>query len=306
MRTLYWLFIVILTVAPAVAQDRQPAPWKGPGDVQQMVGELRKLMDEAERDRAAHPNFLRGLKTLASRYDWPWSKQLVRDNFEDGDYTRNPTWTVESGQFGIDWNAGLRSAITVAAVQPEPQPQQQTSPPSGDLGTQLLGTVLQQMMRPQESPRPQESTRSDTPAPSDRAEVSIAQAITPGFDIRMEFSSLERPGRLEFGPYLGDKGQEGYRLAYIPGDFPSLALLRNSRWGSAIIDAYSEPVNLEDGGTHYLQWLRLANGEMAVFLDGTEVIRIVDRAFQESFQGFRIANLGGEFSIREVQIFGTP
>ena len=48
MRTLYWLFIVILTVAPAVAQDRQPAPWQGPGNVQKMVGELRKLMANAD------------------------------------------------------------------------------------------------------------------------------------------------------------------------------------------------------------------------------------------------------------------
>lgn len=320
MRLMAWLFIVLFAGGPTMAQVGEEAPWRGPADAQQMVGELQRLVDQAERDRAADPRLLQRLRALAARYDWPWSRRLLGDRFEDGDYTRNPTWTVTSGRFWVDWNLGLRSEVarpaaraTARAPEQTQQQSQQQSQRQPDLGSQILGAVLQQILQPEGSTTQQGGTtqggatarREAAPEP-ERAELSIARVITPSFDVRVEFSSVTSPGRLEFGPYIGASGQEGYRLAYVPGGRPNIAVLRYSRWGSSIIEGYDHPRALEDERSHYLQWLRLANGEMAVFLDGKEVIRTTDRTYREPFAGFAISNLGGEFAINQVEVLGTP
>jgi hypothetical protein len=45
---------------------------------------------------------------------------------------------------------------------------------------------------------------------------------------------------------------------------------------------------------------------MVVLLDSREVIRTVDRAYDDPFDGFTVINKGGEFDLRQVSIFGTP
>jgi len=44
---------------------------------------------------------------------------------------------------------------------------------------------------------------------------------------------------------------------------------------------------------------------MVVLLDDKEVIRTVDRIYDDAFDGFNIVNKVGEFEIKQVSIFGT-
>jgi hypothetical protein len=96
----------------------------------------------------------------------------------------------------------------------------------------------------------------------------------------------------------------GYRLGYMPGGRPALELLRVTSRGSAVVEAYDQSVSLEDGKAHTLQWTRDRKGEMRVLLDGKELMSTADRGIQESFSGFTIANLGGDYAIDEVTIEG--
>jgi hypothetical protein len=111
--------------------------------------------------------------------------------------------------------------------------------------------------------------------------------------------------RLEFGPYLNNERNLGYRLAYEVGTTPTLSLLRIAPGRSAIIETYDRRLDLEDGNSHIVEWRRGDDGEMVVLLDDKEIIRTVDRAHSESFNGFSIVNKGGVYDLKEISIFGT-
>jgi hypothetical protein len=120
------LFAVVL---PASAAEPSYGPWRqGGGDIQALIDELKALIDRAESVRAADPRFLGDLRDTIRRYETPWSVTILSDDFGDGDYTRNPAWTVHSGEFFIDWQRGLRSRVEPQVAAPTPAP---TPTPTG-------------------------------------------------------------------------------------------------------------------------------------------------------------------------------
>lgn len=298
------VFLLVIFASPVLAE--QAPPWQSSGDTQQMVRDLRALIDKGANSAAADREYLGDLRNLAARYHWPWTRRLLKDEFADGDYTKRPAWRVESGTFRVDKNLALRSELTRAAPVAQQEPKQEKQKP-GDFGRQILGDVLREITKPQQNGMSEQDAAAVAPAagPADRAEIAIARTITRDFDIRLVLTSEASEGRFEYGPYAAD-GTSGYRLAYAPGGRPSLMLLRYSQGASAVIEARDAPLALEDGKPHYLEWMRDARGRMVVYLDGKEVLRTRDRAFREAFSGFRMSNLGGAFGVREVEILGTP
>ncbi len=69
--------------------------------------------------------------------------------------------------------------------------------------------------------------------------------------------------------------------------------------------AVDTQVRLEDGRSHTLRWTRAATGEMTVALDGRELLRATDRGFGDAFDGFTIVNRGGDYTVREVSVYGA-
>jgi hypothetical protein len=55
-----------------------------------------------------------------------------------------------------------------------------------------------------------------------------------------------------------------------------------------------------------LQWRRAPDGEMTVWLDGDELIRVVDRGIQQRFRGVHIVNDGGDYTLRRIVLYSTP
>jgi len=111
--------------------------------------------------------------------------------------------------------------------------------------------------------------------------------------------------RLEFGPYLSDERDSGYRLAYESANRSSISLLRVAPGRSAVIETFDRSVNVEDGNLHTIEWRRAADGEMVVLLDDKEIIRTLDRAHADWFDGFTIINKGGVYELKEISIFGV-
>ena len=76
---------LLLAGAPAAAQT-----WAPPDDVQTaaageeseaaLIEELRKLIDRGEKERLADPWFLRDLRALLDRYDFPWREQILSED----------------------------------------------------------------------------------------------------------------------------------------------------------------------------------------------------------------------------------
>lgn len=93
------MLAVLLTGAgPAAAQRYEPLT-TDTERLQQLVDEIRDLIDEV--DRAADPRFVRDARSVLGRYDNPWRIPLAAKDFRAGDFTRNPAWVVDSGKNGV-------------------------------------------------------------------------------------------------------------------------------------------------------------------------------------------------------------
>lgn len=293
---------VFLLAGVARAETPRPPGWTAGGDdrAQELVDGLRKLVDDADRTRAASPRFLEELRKLARRHDKPWRVEVLYDDFGDGEYATNPAWTVAAGRFAVEWGYGLRSVVLPAAAQPAAQPAPAAKSEKfrpEDFAATLLKGFLQ--------PKQQQAAPPPPPAPVTKAEIFTPRKLANAFEIRLELSSRSSVGRIEFGPYRGAARTTGYRLVYLPGAKPGLRLERSSQWGAGIIDAYDGPLNLEDGKPHRLDWTRGEDGAMTVSVDGKQVIAVTDRGFGDPFDGFVLINGGGDFGLHRILINGA-
>jgi peptidoglycan hydrolase-like protein with peptidoglycan-binding domain len=199
----------------------------------------------------------------------------VRDNFADGDFTRDPAWRIASGRFEVR-DGGLYSEIGPPSQRPE------------DVGLQLLGDLLQQQL-------------GVTLPGQERAAVAhLPVGIGQAFRITAELSgSAEGQGHLDLGPYQGDALNHGYRLSYRPNQPRPLQLLLVDEGGSSTVASAS--LRLDKGGPHRLVWQREADGRMTVTRDGEVLMDVVDRQLsEEDFAGFSLINAGGQWTLHEV------
>ena len=115
--------------------------------------------------------------------------------------------------------------------------------------------------------------------------------------------------RFEFGPYQGANASAGYRLAYNPGapaGSASLELLRlSSRGGISTVELTDQPLRLQDGKSHVIEWSRDRGGRMVVKIDGAQVMEVTDRSFRDPFDGIALVNGGGDYALRSITIDGT-
>ncbi|MFQ5959499.1 MAG: peptidoglycan-binding protein, partial [Alphaproteobacteria bacterium] len=277
---------------PRRAQRREVPP-EADTRTQELVDNLRALVRRAESERSADPRLLQQLRDLAHRYDWPWRVALLVDDFADGDYTANPAWRVAAGEFHVEPRIGLRTRFTPPARTTAP-----ASRGGGDVAAQLFGAIIGEIARQKGGERQ---------AQPGAAEIHSALAVGNAFALKVEMAALGTApgGGVTIGVYQGAERSAGYRLAYSPGQQPSLELLRTFAGGSAVIDRQGLASGLEDGNVHVLEWRRGVDGEMAVLLDGRETLRTVDRRFGGAFDGVTVVNRGGDYGFRRIAIFGT-
>lgn len=293
--------LTILPVFSAGAQvDRAPA---GEDRTLELVDQLKDVIQKAERGRTSDRGLIQQLRDLVRRYDWPWRVALLYDDFRDGDYTANPSWVVDRGDFRVS-QFGLGTVFT-----------QPASPTSGSAekrgeksALEIFGGILGDMTRRGEGTTERREDAAPAPAPSS-AEISTALRISNAFAVKLQMTSRGKPAdgsRLEFGPYRGRERNQGYRVVYNPGNKPAFALHRIAPGRSSIIEVYDQSVNLEDGRSHNIEWRRGTDGEMVVLLDDREIIRTIDRASEESFDGFTVINGGGDYAFSRIAISGMP
>ncbi|WP_181870015.1 SEL1-like repeat protein [Halomonas sp. DQ26W] len=215
----------------------------------------------------------------------------LQDDFNDGDYRRNPAWTVLSGDFSIDRN-GLRSTVEIAEERAPAAPSLRSDRPE-DVGLAMLRLILEQTGNVQ----PQA-----VPAAAETARIFVAAPIRNAFEMELDLASRKQEGSLEMGVFQGNRPGSGYRLVYRPDSRPGLNLTRVTSDGSDVIASSNGSINLEDGNFHTLTWSRAENGEMRISIDGRRVIQARDKSFREGFQGFVLANHGGDYSLGRIRV----
>ncbi|MGH7774187.1 MAG: hypothetical protein ACREQA_18335 [Candidatus Binatia bacterium] len=288
------LLAICLTVGPVFfseAQDRTPS---GESRAAELVEQLKDVIQRAERNRTSDPRLIQQLRELVRRYDWPWRVSLLYDDFRDGDYTANPSWVVNQGDFRVTRGLGLRTVFAPAAKN------HGSSDRRGEMPVvEFLGEVFRGIS--------ERGSGSQPPSPS-LAEIYTELLISNAFALKLQMTSRGNPedgNRLEFGLFQGQDRSLGYRLVYEPGKTPAFTLLRIAARRSAVIEIYDLPVDMEDGNSHILEWRRNGDGEMVVLLDDREIIRTVDRGYGDSFDGFTIINKGGDYAFKQIAISGT-
>lgn len=291
-----------LLVGNAAAQqaDRMGAgpdqPAANDQAVQQLVDELNALIERGEKNRAADPRFLADLGQLAARYSWPWRVPVLADDFNDGDFTRNPSWTVASGDFWVDRQLGLRSSVEGGAPPPEAARRDGRDAAGAPSAGDIFGSVLGEIARQQGQGG---RTGPDAQAAA-YAEIFADRPFPNPFAIRLRLVSLGQGGQFEIGPYQGAERTVGYRLVIRPGADQGLQLVRQQAGGSGIIEVHSGPVDLR--GDQTIEWTRDLGGRMTVAVGGNVLIDTVDRGLQDPFDGLTLVNLAGDFGVQQIEL----
>ncbi|MGL1833606.1 peptidoglycan-binding domain-containing protein [Rhodocyclaceae bacterium SMB388] len=198
----------------------------------------------------------------------------VRDDFSDGDHTRNPAWRIASGRLDVR-NGGLNSVVTPSGTRPQ------------DAGRQMLEDLLKQRLGVE---RPGQ----------DAAVAAVAYLpiqVAPVFRITMLVSGSAEPySHVELGPYRGNGLNHGYRLSHR-GDQPLQLIFTDERGTSVIASAR---YRLANSVPQRLIWQRDADGRMTVTRDDEALIDVVDRKVSDGFDGFSLINAGGEWTLHEL------
>ena len=262
------------------------------------VDELNKLIDSAAAARAADPNFLRDLRDLARRYDWPWRTRVLFDDFSDGNVNANPVWTVGSAPVTVDRFDGMRTRVTMEAPPAAAQPQKSTD--SGDIAVQILGQLLKQSTRSSEPEKP-------APAPVQHKETILATSagVANQFALQADIVFADAvDGYFELGVTQGTNGL-GYRVGIRPGERDaSVELLRVGSRGSSVVDSAQiasatwGPQQTSQPKTVLLT--RGDSGDMNVSINGTVVLSANDRGFRDRFDGFIFRNGGGDYVVKSI------
>lgn len=218
----------------------------------------------------------------------PWRRLVLQDQFQDGDYTRNPTWTVTAGHYSVERGLGLHSVH-------EPR-QAPAKVRSGELPMAILSAILAQATRPAGS--------ATTAEPPDFAEIHVDGTITNAFAMELKLTLRQvATGPLAFGPYQAGNRVSGYRLVYTPNVARGLHLVRLTASGSSVIESVDHEFSLNR--QYIVRWTRDQRGEMVVSVDAKEIFRVVDRSLADPFTGFTLVNNGGDYALQEISIFGV-
>ena len=284
--------VLLLGTPAARADERSYAPWQDPaqaGSMSDLLKNLRALIDKAQRDKAANPVFLSDLRALADKYDagTGWPVKVAYDDFDDGDYTSNPAWTVVAGTWQVGNVGGAETLYS--------QVGQQASSKGSEILLNALGTLLRQQGG---------QTTTETEQQDQAATILLPASIPDQFSLTLAMVSMGGSGQFNFGPIGGRHGDSAYQLSYIPGAAKGLVLSRIVNRQRQIL-ASTGAVKLEGGKSHTVQWNRGPGGKMTVALDGKTVISATDAGSRKAFTGFVMVNTGGSYGIRSIEINGA-
>jgi len=216
----------------------------------------------------------------------------LQDNFDDGDYRRNPSWTVLSGDFEVDLN-GLRSVVEPQRAADRASRGLSSDRPE-EIGLAVLGMILEQRGN---------GRQAEKPTPMEPAQIFVNAPVDNAFRMEVDLASRQQPGSLQLGVFQGNwPNATGYRLVYSAGSQPGLSLIRLISGSAETVARHDGRLDLEDGRFHSIVWSRDESGQMQVHVDGRHMLGVQDNGLRDPFQGFVLANQGGDYTLGRIRL----
>ncbi len=293
----------VVALSAGVARAQYDDRYSDRDAEQEMVDELRGLIEKAQRQRAARPRFLRDLGALADRHDYPWRRPIVREYFRDGDFTRDPHWRVASGEFVMNWSGGLYSRVRRGDRLDLRRPSRDDRQSGKITGEDIAKAIFEGLLN-----RPDKSNTQGGRASREPAQIFLQQRITSAFAISATFAANSGRqgddwGGFDFGVIDNQRRAQGYRLSYTPAT--GLTLFRTSGQNARAIAGSDRGFRLDGRRDHVIDWSRDRGGHFHVSLDGQDILAASDRETARNFAAFYLINRGGEFILRSLTIDGT-
>ncbi|MFQ5787096.1 MAG: hypothetical protein ACE5H1_03870, partial [Thermodesulfobacteriota bacterium] len=290
--------ILFLTVtAPIVASEPSNNT-----ELKSMISELEnKITDEEERI-VARSKFLDELRAIVAKYRSRLKEVFFYDDFEDGNYTKNPEWIVKSGNFFINVAGQLSNSVVAKVVEPETESEKDKS-----LEQEAIGLVLEGIFGSKKEAEPKRKPARPAQTIQPAAIYSKAD-ISPDFEIDMEFISKSEVGEMEIVLLGSERLIPRYRLNYKKNgshDRP-LEIIQENNGRRFTIEAATKYPQIDDGKLHKIKWVRYKDGAMNVLIDNDIVLQTHEVYFKNKFTGIEIDNKGGTYQWALIEIYKAP
>lgn len=205
--------------------------------------------------------------------------RLLVDDFEDGDYTSNPSWEVARGSYTVE-NGKLVSRVEVAESDDE-----EDSGYEGFSWDQLTT-----------------SSADETTGVSPPALIYTKTPLSNAFSLRLDHRFVGGAGKMVLGVYQVKRGKLGYRVVIDPQRVVRLIRLGETQGRVVVANA---KLDLDGDASMRIVWSRHEDGRHVVRLGETKYLDVVDPYFEEPFDGFFILNRMGEQQTDRVAARGT-
>lgn len=291
------LGLAVLAWSPSVFTGQGAPTDPNREALKSLLDDLDKIIEDADHRMIAHPRFLDELRQLVARYRAKLREVFLFDDFSDGDYTRNPTWVVNSGRFRVTPLQRLKSRVRALRPVSATEEQEVLGP---------LGLILQEVLR---STQREERTSSRPEVSEPRQAVIHTEAqISSDFEVNISFLSRSTWGAMEVVLLGGTPSMPRYRLVYhaAPSSERPIQIFRQRGSKSYLIEEATKWPDLDDGALHKLQWIRDTEGTMRVLVDGEEVLRTAEIYYRGDFSGMALVNRGGVYEWDEIQVLKAP
>ncbi|KKJ76061.1 hypothetical protein WH95_14975 [Kiloniella litopenaei] len=252
-----------------------------------LVQQLRDLDDEGQKSKLSGAQYKQRISAILADYDRPWSTRVLFDSFRDGDFSLNPKWFVESGDFDVVNREYLYSSVPVAKAETKEKSKN---------GAQEIVGIFSDIFLKSKDQSPNNTQYKGY------AEIYSATSITNSFSLRVNLNGLQDNGRANFGVYQGSSRINGYSLAYITGKESQVKLTRTSRDGQVVL-AVADLDQQLSGEIHNVELRRNSRGEMDILLDDKLLFEVKDTSLEGDFDGLVFGNQGGDFRIYEIEVY---
>ncbi len=282
---------------------------------QGLLEELRTLTQKSREQRAADRWLQRALDDLVARYDRPWTRTLLFDDFRDGDYTRKPAWKRLEGRFEVQRGRGLVAwdpgpdTVTEAPRHSDNGDTSSSSDPA-DLGVALVGALLEQALGPASRDTRERQREDDATEPRREPKgpnrLRIKAGTTNAFSLATTLRASSTPvTHLEIALLQDTRGRYGYRLIVETGKRGFIELQRLRRGRAAVVENQALAGRLGDGRLHDLVWQQRPDGTVSLMLDETLLFRVRDHAFRDGYPWLELRHDSGDIEIRSIRVEGT-